>query len=203
MKRREFDVMVSNPPAFPFLEASDSSENTNSGRGNITPEPKSKKGFMEWKWRVSKKAIQRMGLATVVHDENTGNIDIPLKNFELLKSRLNDVQKHIENYIQSMESTFVAFQACLGTEFLHNPLRDDDMARQIKQVMCNGSVQGMVVRRLNEFLLEPLKVVFEFCNTIDEMLKHRTSLLYDYDYYKRKFGSASHRKSNRKVKCAT
>ncbi len=202
MKWREFDVMVSNPHVFPSLGASGRSENTNSGRGDISPEPKSKKGFMDWKRKVSKMAIQRMGLATVVHDENTGNIDIPLKNFELLKSRLNDVQNHIENYIQSMESTFVAAQACIGTEFFHTPLRDNDMARQIKETICNGSVEGMVVRGLNEFLLEPLKVMIEFCITIDDMLKHRTSLLYDYDYYKRKFGNASHRKSNRKVKCA-
>ncbi len=185
--------MVPHPPVFPSI-ALDNSENGNTGRGNSTSKPKSRKGFKDWKRRVSEKAIQKMGLSSASHDENTGNIDIPLKNFELLKSRLNDVENHIENYIQSVESNFGAAQACLGTDFLHTPL-SGGMARQVKEAICKGSVQGTSIRGLNEFLVEPLRLVIEFCSTIDEMLKRRASLLLDYDYHKRKLDSALQKKS--------
>ncbi len=182
--------MVSNSSALPPL-VQNPNESDIPGRGNSsTSKQKSRMGFKNWKRRVSEKAIQKMGLASANQDKNTGNIDIQLKNFELLKSRLTDVQNHIGNYIQSVESNFGAAQACLSTGFLHTPLRGD-MARQVKESICKASVQGTVIRGLNEFLLEPLGVVFEFCNTVDEMLKHRTSLLLDYDHHKRKFDSAS------------
>ncbi len=184
-----------------MLNSSTESANSNSWKWDNCTEHKSK--FTDWKRKVRKSVTQRMGgKATVANDENTGDIDIPLKNFELQKSRLNDVQNDIENYIHSMESTFLASQACIGAAFFHNNgPRDDDMTSQVKNVTCNCSVQEMIIRGLNQFHLEPLKVVIEFCNVTDEMLKRRTSLLHDYDHHKRKLGKAtSHRKLNRKVK---
>jgi hypothetical protein len=165
------------------LESHDGGSSTRGG-GSGGGKPATKKsGFKDWKRRVGEKAIQRMGLASANQDENTGNLDGPLHNFNQLRDTLRDMQAQIANYIMNLESTFGAAH---NLAFLYAPLAGDT-ARQVKQSLCRDSVQESMLRGLRAYLEDPVRTALEFCEGIDSLVKQRAALLLDYDHHKRKY----------------